>query len=453
MSTNMRGISRSIPKDMPIVKIHLLPSGPYVLLAQSLRWEKLAEIANKHRSRAVDINNGRPLDLRLHLGAFIAQRMSDLLDRETEDMVRDHAAVRFLCGIEGTGDTIDHTSIAKFRNQLGSDGVEELNREIIQFATLKGFSGSEIVSSDTTVQEAPIAYPTEVGHLKNISEKLVLVAKKIKKGVAGIVAGLHRKAMETFTEIRLFTRGLEEKTLEKKKRLTKELHTVVEKMCDVVEHSVEGMTEKAKRRHEENLALFRKMIKQIQVWIDTGRHPSGKIISLWNQLARAITRNKAGKAVEFGRRWIISLLQNGYVIGGPCQKLGGDADVEIADEVLMQFLNCFGELPKRFVYDRGGDGPKNHTLLEDLGVEDCIFRKGQEKMDVNQETFKQVKRERALSEAAIAVLKGRKYGFNRPRARSEEASTLKGDSAILGANLTRLAKDLMVDTRIMAEIA
>jgi len=36
-----------------------------------------------------------------------------------------------------------------------------------------GFTGSELCASDTTVQESPIAYPTEVGHMKNIAEKLL----------------------------------------------------------------------------------------------------------------------------------------------------------------------------------------------------------------------------------------------------------------------------------------
>ena len=54
------------------------------------------------------------------------------------------------------------------------------------------------------------------------------------------------------------------------------------------------------------------MLKQIKIWMNTGFHPKDKIISLWDTTARAISKGKAGKTVEFGRRWIITRLIGGY---------------------------------------------------------------------------------------------------------------------------------------------
>ncbi len=190
--------------------------------------------------------------------------------------------------------------------------------------------------------------------------------------------------------------------------------------------------------------LYEHMLNQIIQWIKTGKHPANKLISLWNLEARAISRNKAAKMVEFGRRWIVTRLMNGYVIGCPCQKLGGDADVKIADEVLINFLNATGELPENFVYDRGGDGEKNHELIAGIGIQnDCIFKKGVgEKMNVGSEVFEMARRERALSEASIATIKHNKYGFNKPRARSSESCITKGQSAMFGFNINHLYADV-----------
>jgi len=148
--------------------------------------------------------------------------------------------------------------------------------------------------------------------------------------------------------------------------------------------------------------------------------------------------------VEFGRRWIVTRLEKGYVIGAPCEKLGGDADTGIIPEVLSHFERMVGVLPKVVVYDRGGDGPTNHRALEEKKIQNAIFRKGQEALPgLGRNTVFTARRERALSEAAIATIKHPRYGFNKPRARSSEGCILKGHVAILGANVTRLARDWM----------
>ena len=104
-----------------------------------------------------------------------------------------------------------------------------------------------------------------------------------------------------------------------------------------------------------------------------------------------------------------------------------------------------GGLPEMVVYDRGGDGMKNHATLKSKEIaKNCIFRKGKESLPgVGRNTRLAARRERALSEATIATIKSQRYGFNKPRARSGASCILKGHAAILGANLSHLARDLM----------
>ena len=429
---------------LDVVTTHVSPESKFRILAECLPWPQLAEVANKYRAMKVNINNGAKLDLRCHLGAYIAQAMNGWTDRETEDMVRHHVAVRILCGIETSNKTIDHTSIETFRNTIGPQGAEELNAIIVQYATTAGFTGSSLCSSDTTVQEAPIAYPTEVGHLKNIMEKLTGIGKKVLTVTKSKLTTMVEKAKDLFTEIRLFTRGKKEKVIEKKKNLSKKMHQVVKKIFTHVETGVAKLSKKAAAIYQQEMELYKKIISQIKIWMDTGFHPKGKIISLWNQTARAISRMKARTETEFGRRWSITSLLNGYIIGRPCEKLGSDTDVRIGEEVLTQFLEVFEENPEKFIYDRGGDGTHNHELLKNMGIQNCIFPKGKIKMkDLHTaEDFSLIKRERALSEAAIATLKTVRYNFTNSRARSAISCITKGHKAILGANLSKMAVDL-----------
>ena len=184
-----------------------------------------------------------------------------------------------------------------------------------------------------------------------------------------------------------------------------------------------------------------------------GFHPKDKVLSLWDKTARAISKGKAGKSVEFGRRWIITRLVGGYVSGTTCQKIGADADTKIADEVIIDFLETFGQIPESFIYDRGADSKKNHQLLEGIGISNnCIFPKGRRKMNVTQEVWAMAKQERSLNESTIANLKSHKYNFTKPRARSTDSIVNKGYCAMLGFNLNLFLRDLGVMMEIKPEI-
>jgi len=446
MSTRMEGIEEQSLFSGTTLKMDVIVpyNNRYRILSETLPWRELGDVANGYRAKVVDIHTGRPMNLRLHLGALIAQSMNGWTDRETEDMVAHHAGVRILCGLEYSSETIDHTNIETFRNQLAAQGVEAINQIVVKAAVKVGFTGSGLCSSDTTAQESPIAYPTEVGHLRNIAQKLVGIGTRIKKKVSGKLEKLAQEVQHIYTQIRLYTRGKEEKALAKKKKLSQELQRTVSRMKRLIQEKVNGLKGKSRAQYREALDLYGLMLSQIRHWMKTGFHRPGKIISLWEQQARAITRNKAAKLVEFGRRWIITRLKNGYIIGTPCRKLGGDADTSILPEVLEHFERIMGETPNMAVYDRGGDGPVNHEALAKKEIVNAIFRKGKESLiGLGRNTVLKARRERALSEAAIATIKHSRYGFNKPRAKSSGGCILKGQSAILGANLTRMARDWM----------
>lgn len=445
MTTKMDGIvQRGLFSKAKSVGVFVPEESKYRVLSERLPWKDLAEKANEYRSKHVNIDRGALLNLRLHLGAYIAQTMHGLTDRMTEEQVRYHAGVRLMCGLEGSTETIDHTSIETFRNTIGPEGAEALNQIIVKSAVLEGFTGSGLCSSDTTVQESPIAHPTEVGHLKNIAEKLTGIGLSIRKKLSRKLGKLSAEVQKTFTKIRLFTRGKGKGVAEQKKKLSQGLRKTVARMERLVRGEVEKLGNAAKGQYEQALAQYRLMLKQILHWMRTGYHLPGKLVSLWEGNARAIVRNKASRSVEFGRRWIITRLLNGYIIGKACAKLGGGSDARIMEEVLAHFEQIMGCNPKMVVYDRGGDGPKNHATLAERHIRhNGIFRKGKvSQPGLGRNTKLKARRERALSEAAIATIKSSRYGFNRPRARSTAGCVLKGHAAILGANLVRLVRDM-----------
>ena len=126
MSTRMDGIiQRDLFSGTMRMDVVISEEDRYRILSEKLPWMELAEIANRFRAQGIDIENGRPLNLRLHLGAFIAQGMNGWTDRMAEEMVVYHAGVRLLCGLSQSSETIDHTSMVEFRRQLGAEGVKD----------------------------------------------------------------------------------------------------------------------------------------------------------------------------------------------------------------------------------------------------------------------------------------------------------------------------------------
>ena len=279
--------------------------------------------------------------------------------------------------------------------------------------------------------------------MKRIGEKLVGIGLSIRKGLSEKLGKLAKKATHLFTEIRLFTRGEGEKVKSRKRKLSLKLHRTVSKMRRLVKAEIKSMGARSAEKYKGELALYKKMLSQIEQWLRTGVHPAGKIVSLWLTEARAITRNKAGKMTEFGRRWIITRLAKGYVIGTVTKRLGGGSDTGLMPQILSHFERMLGAMPKTVVYDRGGDGPINHAALKNAGIKNnSIFRKGKESLPgLGRNKKLLATRERALSEATIATIKNPRYGFNKPLARSSAGCLLKGQAAIFGANLSHLTRD------------
>jgi len=101
----------------------------------------------------------------------------------------------------------------------------------------------------------------------------------------------------------------------------------------------------------------------------------------------------------------------------------------------------FGKAPRSYAYDRGGWSEKNVERLRKLGVRDVgLTPRGRAEWQVEGKVKDRLIRERAQVEGSIGTIKGQKYGFNRPAARSAAMMGVCGQRAVLGLNLTKLAR-------------
>ena len=167
--TACQSIKICIPKEHPLVK-----------LANMLPWSALFEIVIPDLKKTTAKGRwwlGRKLIIRIHLAAYILQRLYDLTDRQTEYGIKDNAAYQLFCGksVVDTFNPPDHTKIEEFRNRLSPETQRRLANETAKIAVGLGFGDPRDVDFDSTVQQANIAYPSDA----DLMTKLAGMGKKV----------------------------------------------------------------------------------------------------------------------------------------------------------------------------------------------------------------------------------------------------------------------------------
>ena len=138
-----------------------------VRLTDALDWVELEAKAQQIRESKLKSRAGRPPHLRVLLGALTFMSMRRITYRDAEDFIRHYGPARYLCGLTDSLWTPDFTTIQDFTQLMGSEGLSALNTMTVQMAVAAGFGDPGILVADTTAQEAPMSYPTEVGLLSS----------------------------------------------------------------------------------------------------------------------------------------------------------------------------------------------------------------------------------------------------------------------------------------------
>ena len=421
-----------------------LPQGHRLLvLYEAIPWYDLMEKAKPvlYDEQGISPNLGRELNLRAHLGAYILQTVHGWTDRWTEEMLRYYVPARVFCGFLESSGSLDHTRIEAFRNRFGKKGAQLITQDMLKVAKEYGFTGPEDVDMDTTVQDAGITYPTEMKLLDRLMKKAKRFHAKLKdagkRGIRGI--GKTAKAFTlNFTDYRFFQKTKEAKT-RTIRRCVKLGQDVLTEMAEA-SSGIHAFSFKEQADYQQLLALGPILMKQILSWLRTGWVAPNKVVSFWKTAPKAIKKGKAGKPVEFGRKWIVNCYRGGYVL------VDAPANVKIADqhcvkESLRIHNEVFPEPPETYATDRGMYSKANIARCRQAGIKKIgIQPKGRAQPIVSQQVHRQLKNRRAGIEPRLGHLKTR--GLGRSRMKSDEGDLISGHRSALAYNLCHLMRDL-----------
>jgi len=436
-------IPRSKRPSIPIDSSHQL-----AVLTEELDWDELLNVVEEIRSAKVKNNAGRPPHLRALVGALLLKASRDLTFRQAEDIVRYYAPARYLCGLTETDWSPDHNTLHDFEFLLGEEGVRLVNEYVVKLALKERLTFSSLAVGDTTAQEAAIPYPNEMklmaAFLSSVTAAAARAGKKLKQFVKGTSEEL-QQAKETLREFLLFG-TTSERRRHGVARMLEHARAVMAKLGQALEGlspRLRGYGKVAFARVQKLHDVMGRLLPQIEYWHRTGWVAKRKIISLFMPKLYSVLRGKMGKQIEFGLNWGITRLKGGFLLAHVAADRQQLSDARYAVKSVEECRRLFGRAPIAYAYDRAGHSRKNVEKLRKLGV--CqigLAPRGRCAWEVEGATKRRLVKERIRIEGSIGALKSRRYGFNRPRARSEPMMGAYGQRAVLGMNLTRLAKGL-----------
>ncbi len=422
----------------------LIPDDHFLIrLASVIPWEEYAELAitdlYKDKKRS-----GRKLNLRLHIGAFVLQAQFGWTDRELEENLNYYAPARVFCGIEGR--SYDHSAFVKFRGRISEETTKKFNILILKVANRKGFTGSEFMDLDSTVQEANIEYPSDIRMMQSIFRK----GMKILNGLADSGSSKAKRLADQF-DVKKITKDfksyffakkstqgfeLKKKIFSKARKVAKEVVSAIKDIENILKNYDLPWNYRRDLDQMNNVAPV--LLDQISYFIKNGEVAQEKILSLHAKEVKCISKGKAGKPYEFGRRFFAGRLPGNYVMAFT----GKSCDLEDAhsmDIALKNYQEIFDRLPESVAGDQGFWSRHNLKACKEI-EEVGITPRGHKNWKVPEEKIEEMMTRRSKVEPIIGHLK--KRGMGKSKMKSDKTTKQAGQRSALSLNLSRLARDL-----------
>jgi IS5 family transposase len=453
MSICLSGITDKVCQQSITIEIN--EKHPLVRLANALPWEELTDLVMvdlKASTAKKKWWTGRPLRLRIHLGAYLLQQIFNKTDRQIEYDIKDNAAYQLFCGREivKKWHCPDHTKIEEFRSRLTSETQRQCANHLAMVASRLGFANPDRMDIDSTVQEANMSYPSDM----NLLGKLTAKAKRVRDYVVTKSSTL----MEPLPEIDLKTvkskiRNLFFKkkiTIEEKRSLQRSLwRTVcsevkpVVRWCEQLAEEISQLPWNIQRAINQIKNDAKIFLMDIAFFIRHGEMQPGKLLAFHLKEVSCFNKNKPDKRLQFGRNIQLGRIDGNFLIVGPAETVRQE-DKKSIQPMLALHDTLFGEQTlDSITADKGYYSKKNEQLIKDHHVKESGLQKPQQNRKIirQQELSEDLINRRAGIEPLIAHAK-QKGQLGKSRMKSDGTTKASAFTSILGFNARQLVRYL-----------
>jgi IS5 family transposase len=270
-----------------------------------------------------------------------------------------------------------------FRKRIGEKGIEKIFSYSVDIHGKE--AKSDLLLSDSTVQENNTTYPTDAKLAKRIIDKAGRIAQK--ENIA------QRQSYKRTSKqlLRDTYNGTHPKRRKKAQKAHRKLKTIAGR---VVRELQNKLPEEIVEAYSGELNLYQTVLNQ-------KINDSKKIYSLHKPFTACIAKGKAHKKYEYGNKVGLMVNPKNLVILAIESFEGNPHDSRTIEPLLNQMKHNFQYLPQEVVYDRGGRGK-----TEIVGVKISTPKPGRKSDSKYQKRKNRKKfRRRAAIEPVIGHLK------------------------------------------------
>jgi len=417
----------------------LNPEHELLCAARLMDWDGLHEALSVYYSPVG--RHGK--SIRLMVGIHILKHRYNCSDDRAVEMLHENAYWQCFCGFNTfqSGQILDSTSMVKFRNRIGTEGMKRIEAVLLRAWSEMGLVKTRRVAVDTTSQPKNIAYPTDADLLHRIKEKIVRQIQRVRKEVT------LRKPFRTFSRtgkrillgIKKFHRGNPEARQEAIGALQEITAHVVNQAADVANTLYSRGHRESGRQLNRLVSLGKRIIAQTEDVL-RGKNPTNRLYSLHEKDVAAIRKGKSFPSCEFGS--LVSLAKNddGLILSHQ-EYQRNVADVKTLGRVITGIKRSTGQCPDDITADRGFDQSlkKQENCRRRWGAKRiAIPKKGKHRHPASQESwFRKALKQRIKIEPVIGHLKC-DHRMNRCRYRGKVGDTVNVVWATLAWNTKKI---------------
>lgn len=266
---------------------------PLYILADAINWNIFEEAFSELYS-----DEGRPAKpIRLMVSLLMLKHIRNISDESVVEQWFENVYYQYFSGEKSYACAMpcEPSDLVHFRNRIGPKGVELILKESIR---VNGKDGEEQQgTTDTTVQEKNITYPTDNKLHRKIIKKCIAIADKED-------IELRQSYNRTLRKLLMDQRFRNHPSNKgKAKKADKKVKTIAGRLVRELERKL------SPNLHQSNLALFKRVLAQ-------KKSDSNKVYSLHEPHTQCISKGKEHKKYEFGSKVsIITTKNTGVIIG------------------------------------------------------------------------------------------------------------------------------------------
>jgi IS5 family transposase len=361
------------------------------LLEDDVLFERVkADLSRRYPNSARLGRHSTPVEVILRM--LVVKRLYYWSYEQTEHFVSDSIVLRQFCRLY-LESTPDDTTLIRWANQIGPHTLASLNERAVELACSLKVTRGRKLRVDSMVVESNIHHPTDSALLADGVRVLSRLLRGAKKALPPAVGG-HLGKEEAFRtrnrSVRRVSQRLHRIARRKGEKARKELKEAYQKLITITRascaqtrrvvgalraHSDPG-AERLLERFGHFLPLVEQGITQAarRVLDDEQVPASEKILSLFEEHTQIITRHKAGKAREFGRKVLIDEVDGGIISRYEFLEEVGREHPHLRAS-LEAHQELFGRAPQLLAADRGLYSAENERLAQQAGVKRIVLPK------------------------------------------------------------------------------